>query len=108
MDEDLRVDPVGVRAAGKQVDEQAESFLAGHVAANERIAAAQNGFIGESAAALAGLAAHWKEESASHHRELRQHGEDLLAAAAKYETADTDAATTLDAAASDVAERMGI
>jgi uncharacterized protein YukE len=108
MAEGLRVDPVDVRVAGAQVDGHAESFLAGHAAANERIAASRGGFIGDSAAALAGLADYWKQESAAHHRELCEHAEDLRAAAAEYETTDTDAVTDMDAAVVDLATRMGL
>lgn len=104
----LRVDPVDVRFAGEQVDANAGDFLKGHTAAHERIAAAQAGFIGDSAAALAELTAHWQEESASHHRELCEHAEGLRFTGAEYETTDTEGATNLDAAASRVAKRMGI
>jgi uncharacterized protein YukE len=105
---DLRVDPVEVRLAGGQVDGHAGDFLAGHVAANARIAAARRGFIGDSVVALGELAAHWNEESASHHRELCEHAEDLRAAAGIYEATDTDVATTIEAAAADLAKRMEI
>ncbi|MCV7257892.1 WXG100 family type VII secretion target [Mycobacterium shimoidei] len=108
MNDHLRVDPVRVHLAGDEVDEHAANLLAGHMAANERIAAAQGGFIGDSAAALAEPAAHWKEETASHHRELSEHAENLRAAAASYDTTDTDAGATINAAVSDVARRMGI
>lgn len=108
MGENLRVDPLDVRFAGEQVDANAGDFLTGHGAAHERIAAAQAGFIGDSAAALAELAAHWQEESASHHRELCEHAESLRTAGVEYEATDTDGATNLDAAASKVAKRMGI
>jgi uncharacterized protein YukE len=105
---DLRVDPVDVRLAGEHVDGHAANFLVGHMVANARIAAAQRGFIGDSVAALAGLAAHWNEETANHHRELCEHAEDLRTAAGKYESTDADAATTFEVAAADLAMRMEI
>ncbi|WP_343709076.1 type VII secretion target [Mycobacterium sp.] len=108
MHQNLGVDSADVRLAGGQVDVHAGNFLAGHVAAHERIAGAQKGFIGDSAAALAELAAHWKEETASHHRELCEHTENLRTAAGKYETTDVDEMTNLDGAVSDLARRMGI
>lgn len=108
MDDNLRVDPARVRLAGEHVDGHATKFLAGHVSAQERIEAAQSGFIGDSTAALAELTAHWKQETASHHRELSEHAESLRAAAAKYDTTDSDAGATINAAVSDVARRMGI
>lgn len=108
MAEHLRVDPVDVRFAGEQVDAHAGDFATGHAAAHERIAAAQSGFVGDSAAALAELTAHWQEETARHHRELCGHADNLRTAGVEYETTDTDAATKLDAAASRVAKRMGI
>jgi uncharacterized protein YukE len=106
MGDNLEVDPVDARASGEHVATHAANLLAGHAAAHERIATTQSGFIGESAAALAELAAHWQEESASHHRELCEHADNLRTAAAKYETTDTDEGSHLDAAASDLAERM--
>jgi len=106
MGDELEVDPVDARASGEHVDAHALNLLAGHAAAHERIANAQRGFVGESAAALAELVAHWEEESASHHRELCEHADNLRTAAAKYETTDIDEGSHLDAAASDLAERM--
>ncbi|MCV7260999.1 MULTISPECIES: type VII secretion target [Mycobacterium] len=108
MDGNLEVDAVHLRLAGQEADTHADNFLAGHVAAHERIAAAQTGFIGESAAALAELAAHWKDETAAHHREVSEHAEKFRTAAGEYETTDTDAEATIDATVSDLAERMGM
>lgn len=108
MGDNVEVDPADVRLAGEHVDAHASNFLAAHVAAHERIAAAQGGFIGPAAVALAELVAHWTHETASHHRELYEHADNLRKAASNYETSDTDAGTIIDAAVSDLAERMGI
>ncbi|WP_158090878.1 type VII secretion target [Mycobacterium palustre] len=108
MGDDLRVDPIDARLAGEHVDTHAADLLAAHVAAHERTAAAQAGFIGESAAALAELAAHWKDETASHHGELCEHADKFRTAADKYDTTDTDARSNIDAAAEELAERMGM
>ncbi|WP_085241056.1 type VII secretion target [Mycobacterium kyorinense] len=106
MDENLGVDSADVQLAGEHVDTHAADLLAGHGAAHERIAAAHGGVIGESAAALAELAAYWTDETASHHGELCNHADDLRTAADKYDATDTDARTTIDATVSDLAERM--
>lgn len=107
MGDNLEVDPVAARMAGEHLDTHATDFLAGHAAAHERIAAAESGFIGESAAALAELMEHWKDESAAHHRELSEHADKFRTAADKYETTDTGAGATIDASVADLAQRMG-
>ncbi|ORW09026.1 WXG100 family type VII secretion target [Mycobacterium kyorinense] len=108
MGDNLQVDPVQARVAGEHVDTHATNFLAGHAAAHERIATTQSGFIGESAAALAELTEHWKDETAAHHRELCEHADKLRTAAAKYETTDTDAGATIEASVADLAQRMSM
>lgn len=108
MDENLRVDPADVHLAGCHVDVHAGEFSSGHASTHQRIAAARGGFIGASAAALAAMTADWVDESAAHHRELCGHADDLRAAAARYQTTDTEATTHIDAAAAKLAKRMGI
>jgi WXG100 family type VII secretion target len=100
MGEDLRVDPLEVRMASDHVDVAADGLRTGHGSAHERMGAAQAGWIGSSAAALAATAAKWEQESASQYAELVGHVEDFRAAAARYVNTDSDGASQIDNAAS--------
>jgi WXG100 family type VII secretion target len=90
MGEDLRVDPIEVRMAANHVDVAADDLRSAHGSAHERMGAAQAGWIGSSAAALAATTAKWEEESAGHYTELVGHGEHFRSAAAQYVDTDSD------------------
>lgn len=108
MAEDLRVNPTDVRMGADHVDTHTLDLLSRHTSAHERIAAAQSGWIGAAAAALAERVAHWEAESAAHCAELYGHGEDLRRAAASYESSDTGAASNIDNVSSGLVDRMGL
>jgi len=99
MGEDLRVDPLEVRMAADHVDVAADGLRSGHGSAHERIGAAQSGWIGTSAAALAATAAKWEEESAGHITELVGHVEHFCSAAEQYASTDNDEASEIQSIA---------
>ncbi|KUH80857.1 hypothetical protein AU186_08005 [Mycobacterium sp. GA-1999] len=94
--------------AADHVDLAADNLRAGHGSAHERMGAAQAGWIGTSASALASAAAKWEQESSGLHAELAKHGEDLLAAAARYSTTDNQAASNIVSAPSKLYNDLGI
>ncbi len=96
MGKDMRVDLVTLHASAGQIDGSADDLRAQHGSANERIAAAQAGWIGASAAALTAKTAQWEEESASHYTELVKHGHDFRSAAASYLDTETEAESEIE------------
>lgn len=108
MSEDLRVDPVDVQMAADHVDLAADNLRAGHGSAHERIGAAQAGWIGTSAAALASAAAKWEQESVALYSEIAGHAGAFRAAATRYVTTDNQQASNIEGAASKLSDDMGI
>jgi WXG100 family type VII secretion target len=102
MGEDLRVDPVEVRMAADHVDVAADGLRADHGVAQERIGAAQAGWIGTSGDALAKLTAKWEEDSTRHYNDLIGHVEGFKSAAAQYVGTDNQAATDIEDAGPDL------
>jgi WXG100 family type VII secretion target len=102
MGKDMRVDPVTLRASAGEVDVSADDLRAQHGSAHERIAAAQAGWIGASAAALTAKAAQWEKESATHYTELVKHGHHFRSAAASYLETDSEAGAEIDNAGSNL------
>ncbi|WP_326547977.1 WXG100 family type VII secretion target [Mycolicibacterium sp. ND9-15] len=100
MSEELQVDPLEVRMAADHVGAAADALRSAHGTAHDRIGAAQAGWIGSSAAALAATTAKWEEESLSHYTELIGHVDDLRSAAANYVGTDHQEASGIDSAAS--------
>jgi len=90
MGEGVRVDPLILHTSAGQIDVSADDLRAQHGLAHERIASAQAGWIGASAAALTAMAARWEEESATHYTELVRHGHHFRSAAASYLGTDAD------------------
>lgn len=107
MGEDVRVDPLEVRMASDHVDVAADGLRSAHGSAHERMGAAQAGWIGSSAAALAATAAKWEEESAGHYTELVGHVEGFRSAAARYVNTDTEKASEIEDAGSNLGS-MGL
>lgn len=94
--------------AADHVDLAADNLRAGHGSAHERMGAAQAGWIGTSAAALASAAAKWEQESAGLYSEIAGHAGDFRAAAARYVTTDDQQASDIDSAASKLIGDMGL
>jgi WXG100 family type VII secretion target len=104
MAKELRVDPTTLDASASQIDISADDFRAHHGSAHERIAAAQTGWIGVSAAALTAKAAQWEEESGAHYTELVKHGHDFRSAAASYLDTDSESGAEIDNASSSLGD----
>jgi WXG100 family type VII secretion target len=104
MPKDLRLDLAALHASASQIDVSADDLRAQHGSANGRIAAAQTGWIGISAAALAAKAAQWEQESATHYTELVKHGHHFRSAAASYLDTDSEAGAEIDDAGSDLGD----
>lgn len=104
MGKDIRVDPVRVRGSAGEIDVAADDLRAQHGSAHERIAAAQTGWIGTSAAALTAKAAQWEKESAAHYTELVMHGHHFRSAAASYLETDSQAGAEIDNAGSNLGD----
>ena len=100
MGDELRVEPATLHASAGEIDVSADDLRAQHGSAHGRISAAQVGWIGTSAAALAAKAAQWEEESAAHYAELVKHGHNFRAAAASYLDTDSGAGAEIDNVAS--------
>ncbi|QRY47068.1 WXG100 family type VII secretion target [Mycolicibacterium boenickei] len=94
----LRVDPAAVHESGKQVSELAETLRSEFASASQQIVAAQSGWIGKSAAALAAKLAEWDENAEIYHSNISGHGERFVAAAAMYGHTDESEADTLKSA----------
>lgn len=99
MGDQLWVDPVEVAMAADHVDVAAEGLRSAHGSAHERMGAAQTGWIGASAAALAAATAKWEDESAGHYNGLVDRVEALRSAASQYAGTDTQGGAAIDAAA---------
>ncbi|GAA1218535.1 WXG100 family type VII secretion target [Mycolicibacterium alvei] len=96
---ELRVDPTAVSAAADRIDAAADGLRAAHAAVHERIAAAQAGWVGTSAAALSGATAKWQEQSAASYTEMIEHATDYRTAAASYTSTDEGEAADVEAKA---------
>lgn len=104
MGDELQVDPATLHASASQIDVSADDLRAQHGLAHGRIAAAQAGWIGLSAAALMAKAAQWDKESAGHYTELVKHGHHFRSAAASYLDTDSEAGAEIDNAGSNVGD----
>lgn len=104
MPKGVRVDPADLRLAASQVDVAADRLRSRDTVAHGDIHVARAGWVGASAAALAGLVAQWEEESADHYTELISHSQDLQSAAADYTATDTGQALQI----AGLAARMGM
>ena len=99
MGNELRVDPAAVSAAADRIDTAADGLRAAHNAVADRIAAAQAGWVGTSAAALSGAATRWQQQSAAHYTDLIGHADHYRSAAANYAVTDEDEAADVRARA---------
>lgn len=95
---ELRVDPAAVHDSGKQVGELAETLRSEFASASQQIAAAQSGWIGQSASALAAKLVEWDEHAEIHHHNISGHGQRFVAAAAMYGHIDESEADKLKSA----------
>jgi len=108
MGKSLGVNSVDLNAAAGEVDTAADDLAVQHASAHERVAAAQAGWIGASAAALAARVAQWEEETVDHYTELVTHSDHLRSAAADYADTDADAASGIDSAVCKLSDDMGL
>jgi uncharacterized protein YukE len=86
----VRVNPDDLLVSGARVDFHADGVLADHRVADARIGAAQAGWVGLSASALALKAAQWETVSAVLVGKLADHARALRTGAATFEFTDTD------------------
>lgn len=103
----VRVDTWQLLQSACRVDATADDLRARHTSALGRVAAAQVGWVGSSAAALADRAQRWEEESSAHYAEILAHGEHLRAAAECYVDSDDDSGLDIDAVAT-ASSSMGL
>lgn len=96
MADHLRVDPIDLSMSSDHMDMHHGELLAAHTAANGTIEEAQTGWVGASAAALQSKLAEWQAVTAELCRDIAAHGEAFRAAAAGYQSTDTDSAEKLD------------
>ncbi len=94
----LRVDPAAVHQSGKEVGELAETLRHEFASSSQQIAAAQSGWIGKSAEALAAKLAEWDEQAEIHHHNISGHGERFVAAATMYGHTDESESQALKSA----------
>ncbi|MCV7288203.1 WXG100 family type VII secretion target [Mycolicibacterium wolinskyi] len=99
MANELQVDAVAVSTAAGRIDTAADGLRAAHAAVHDRIAAAQAGWVGSSAAALAGATAKWQEQSSARYTEMIRHAADYRTAAANYTSTDESEAADVEAKA---------
>lgn len=104
MAKGMRVDPADLRLVAGQVDVAADGLRSQDAVAHADIHAARAGWVGASAAALAGLLAQWEDESAGHYTELISHSQGLRSAAVAYANTDTGQASQI----AGLAARMGM
>lgn len=107
MSKDLRLNSAHIHQSAGHVDVTADDLRARHASVHERIAEAQTGWIGSSAAALAARAAKWEEETASQYTEMVTRAEQFRSAAASYVDTDTDASADIVTVASKIGN-MGL
>ncbi len=86
-------------AAAGRIDAAADGLRAAHAAVHDRIAVAQAGWVGISAAALSGATAKWQEHSAARYADMIQHATDCRTAAARYSSSDEAEAADVEAKA---------
>ncbi|GAT09885.1 WXG100 family type VII secretion target [Mycolicibacterium novocastrense] len=98
MSDELKVDVPALDKTARHIDMTADELRARHNSAHLRISAAQRGWIGGSAVALAAKAAQWEEESARHYTDLVERGHDFRSAAASYLETDSESASAIDEA----------
>ena len=88
MGNELNVDPESVSAAADRIDTAADGLRAAHAAVHERIAVAQAGWVGTSAAALAAAGPKWQEQSDARYTAMIELARDYRTAAASYVSTD--------------------
>ncbi len=108
MADSLGVDTVALHASAGAVDATADDFRLGHATAHTRMAAAQGGWIGASAAALAAKTAEWETDTDEHYADLVSRGHQMRSASAQYADTDATASSAVDAAASRLVGEMGL
>lgn len=80
----VRVDPADLATSAVMVQGHAEDVQVGHGAANTRMAAAQPGLVGLSAAAIGAKVAQWQAVTEALYARLVSHGEALAGSAAGF------------------------
>jgi WXG100 family type VII secretion target len=88
MGNELKVDPGAVTAAADRIDTAADGLRAAHATVHERIAVAQAGWVGASAAALTAAASKWQEQSDARYTAMIGLAGDYRTAAASYVSTD--------------------
>lgn len=80
----LRLDPVALTGAGNALGEHGETLHAVQRAAHADATEAHSGWVGSSAAALAGLLDSWEPTSSEHIRRIGDHSCGMHVAAAEF------------------------
>lgn len=105
---ELRVDLAEIHKSGVQVGEIAGTVKSVFANSDTELASAQSGWAGESAAALASVAAEWQETTAAYYKALSEHGEKLTEAARKYGETDETGASSVNKAAANIGGSTGL
>ncbi len=96
MGDRVQVDPIDLRMSSDHMDMHHAELLGAHTAADGAIEEAQAGWVGASAAALQARLVEWQAATARLCGDIAAHGDAFRAAAAGYETTDTDSAEKLN------------
>lgn len=98
---ELRVKPSEVHRSGVEVREVAATVKSAFTNSDTEIASAQLGWTGQSASALASMAAEWQEATKALGEILIEHGNRFAAAAKQYGYVDEAEADSVRQAAED-------
>jgi len=96
---ELRVDPAEVHRSVVELGEIATTLKSAFSSSDSAIAAAQSGWVGQSAAALAAKAAEWQKSTQVHHETLVEHADKFRTAARMYGHTDEAGADSVNRAA---------
>jgi uncharacterized protein YukE len=94
---DIKIDVEQLASAGRQVGDQAEDMAAEFLSADNRIQAAQHGWVGVSAAALRARMARWLPASPGLVGKVSEHGFALQTAAVWHAAAEAQRAQNREA-----------
>lgn len=99
MPKPLQVDAVDLGLSAAVIDSLADEVRAAHADADARIEAAQSGWVGASAAAMAAKRAAWQGFTSGMYAEMAAHSAKFRAAAHEFQATDSHGAEAIDAAA---------
>jgi WXG100 family type VII secretion target len=99
----FRVDPAALAGSAAQVSAQGEELASAHLSSDNRVATAQSGWVGASAAALDAKAAAWLETTRDLLTRLGDHASDLAGDGIAFVALERDNIEKLRAAVSNPA-----